>query len=85
MKKMKRVALVSTAILVGAAGANQLILPECISRSKPVGTEQGESFSDETQLTDSITSNMRFYAYQECNDEQGRFTSFTIVLADEME
>lgn len=69
MKTLKGVALVSTAIILGGTGANELILPGCISRSKLVGVEKGENFSDETQLAESITTNMRFYAYQECNDD----------------
>ena len=55
----------------------------CIKKLPARGKEEGTAFSDETILTTEIDQAMTFYAYTECNDQDGNLKSFSIIVADE--
>ena len=66
-------ALVFILIMELQQATAKLIKSDCLIKSELYGAKQeGDiEFSDETQLTSEIESNMEFYAYRECNDSKG--------------
>ena len=55
---------------------------ECITVQKAVGVPTENFYSDLAQIQSQVESEMRLYAYKECNDENGDLISFVSYLQD---
>ena len=81
-KNFRKSLLYTIAVLLWTLVRADIIYEKCIWRTEELGTISEEKFSDEAKLTTEIDQLDQFYAYYECNEPDGSFSFFQLVLAD---
>ena len=81
MVKNFLITLILTLLFLTLTNA-EIISEKCIWKSEELGTISDEKFSDELLITTEIDQLAQFYAYYECNNADGSFSFFQLIVAD---